>query len=249
MITEHQQSYQNKSPRTLFSPTHHRYPASEMPSKCIELKNLQGLVGPHLEDGLDIVDYSTKSLTALGDNYGSTILALTIHLRPQGTSQEKTMELVAKMAPTSPMFFQFFQVPFTFPKESSMYTTVAQTLAKHQIEYQVPEKQRLNTFCKCLGSRRNLNGSDVVDKDAVLVLENLKVNGFGCGLRAKGFNKQDTEFILKHLARFHAVPLAIRYLKSEVFEREIMPSLRKINMSEGMPENMMMDFIKVITVL
>lgn len=220
-----------------------------MPSKCIELKNLESLVGPHLDDGYDIVDYSTKSLTAPGDNYGSTILALTLQLRLQGTSQEKTVELVAKMAPISPMFFQFFQVPLTFPKESSMYTTVAQTLAKHQIEYQVPEKQRLNTFCKCLGTRRNLNGSDVVDNDAVLVLENLKVKGFGCGLRAKGFNKQDTEFILKHLARFHAVPIAIRYLKSEVFEKEIMPSLRKIDMSDGMPENMMMDFNNVTTEL
>lgn len=206
---------------------------------------LRPLLRPHLEEDYEILDYYTKPLTAVGDNYGSTMLALSVKLRHEGSYKEKTLEMVAKMVPENPVFFQMFQVQLSFPKESSMYTTVADTLAKHQDEYQVPADLRMNAFCKSFGTRRNLNSAEIVDTDAVLLLDNLKVQGFGCGSRMEGFNKKDTEYVLKNLARFHGVPIAVRFLKSEVFEKEIMPSLRKIDMRDGMPESMFMEFFKV----
>lgn len=207
------------------------------------IPKLRELLGPHLGDNCAILSYSTSNLTAVGDNYGSTMLSLTVKIRCPGKKLERTLHLVAKMVPRNEGLFQLFQVPISFPKESDMYTKVAAALDKHQVEYQVPPDMRMDTFCKFYGTRRNLNGSAVVDKDAVLVLENLKVRGFQCGDRRKGFNKQHTEYALRHLSRFHGVPIAIRYLKSEVFERDIVPALKKISVDEGV--SIMEETVKV----
>lgn len=220
-------------------------PPHTPPASITEIKGLRSLLSNKIPDGYEIVDHTTRNLTAIGDNYGSTMLALTVNLRHVATKKIFNWELVAKMAPSNPAFFQMFQVPLSFPKESSMYTSVAEAIRQHQVQHQVAPEKRLNTFCKCLGTRKNLNGSDVVDMDAVLVLENLKGQGFGCGSRTKGFNKCEAEFVLKHLARFHAVPISIRRLKPDLFEREIAPSLIKINMQDAFPPKMMEELVQV----
>lgn len=216
-----------------------------MSSQSIEIPDLQGLLGDTLDPDFEITNYLTTNLTAIGDNYGSLMLALTVNLENKLTKEGKTMDLVAKMTPRNPMFFQVFQVPLSFPKETSMYTKVSVAINDHQRKHKVPIDLQLDSFCKCYGVRRNLKGTNEVDTDAIFVLENLKKRGFGCGERSRGFNKKDTEFILKNLARFHGVPIAIRYLTPEVFESEIMPSLKKINMTDGMPEAMMTEVIQV----
>lgn len=206
----------------------------------VEIKDLQSLLSHKIGPDYSIVDYSTKNLTALGDNYGSLMLSLTVNLRHCQSGEEKTLDLVAKMAPRNPIFFAVFQIPVTFPKESAMYTVIAEEYKRHQVERSVPELLRSDPFCQCFGSRRNLESPSegVADLDAVLLLENLKMKGFVCGDRTKGFNKTDTEFILRHLARFHAVPIAIRYGKPTVFEEKFMPYLKKVNMTLGMDSTM-----------
>lgn len=210
-----------------------------------EIRNLEELLSTHFGATYEILDHSTTNLTALGDNYGSTILALSVKLRNKLTKDEETVELVAKMAPKDPMFFNLFQVPVSFPKEASMYTSVARALKDHQEKHSVPEDLYLDCFCECFGVRRNLTGSEIVDMDAVLVLENLKPKGFACGSRSQGFNKIDTEFIVRRLARFHAVPIAMQFVAPEVFEKEVMPSLNKMNMGEGFSEQMTNELFEV----
>lgn len=204
-----------------------------------QLADLKDLLSGKINPKFEILSHSMKNLTSLGDNYGSTMMALTVNVRHSETKEEKTFDLVAKMAPRDPMFFQMFQIPVTFCKESAIYTEVASELERHQDERKVPESLRLDAICACWGSRTNLTGpSNPLDNDAVLVLENLKVQGFKCGDRIRGLNQKDTEFVLRHLARFHAVPIAIRKLKPELFQEKFMPALRQINMEKGMPEHM-----------
>ena len=155
-----------------------------------EIRNLEELLSTHFGATYEILDHSTTNLTALGDNYGSTILALSVKLRNRLTKDEETVELVAKMAPKDPMFFNLFQVPVSFPKEASMYTSVARALKDHQEKHSVPEDLYLDCFCECFGVRRNLTGSEIVDMDAVLVLENLKPKGFACGSRSEGCHRR-----------------------------------------------------------
>lgn len=90
-------------------------------------------------------------------------------------------------------------------------------------------------------------------------MENIKVKKFNIGDRANGFNKNDTEAILEvsicdcankftisksnffsivqKMAKFHALPIAMRLLKPEIFDEKIRPFLQRINLYEGVDKN------------
>lgn len=62
-----------------------------------KIDNLKELLEPYL-DGAKLIDYKTKYLTKPGDNYGSTILALSTTIQKDDEEPTK-LELVAKMPP------------------------------------------------------------------------------------------------------------------------------------------------------
>lgn len=195
---------------------------------------------------VEVKDFKTKYLTSVGDNYGSTILALTVFLRHTDNGKEQTVELVAKMCPTNQTLFDIFQIDITFVKETCIYTMVAPELRKLQLDKQVPRDKMLDTFIKCYGARTSLNPAvNKVDENAVLILENLKFRGFTVGDRVKGFDAEHTMFILKHLARFHAVPIALRYDKPAVFREKVEPYLVKIDIDAGAKKDNLMKMKQV----
>lgn len=194
-----------------------------------EIRDLEGVLGSKLGEKYEIIGYSTTSLTAVGDNYGSTMLSLTVTVKDKSSGGgQENWDLVAKMSPTVPMLRDIFQIDLTFPKECSIYTTAAPELNKFQRESKVPRQLQLNVFCDCFGARDK-------DNEPILVLENLKMQGYEIGDRSKGFDQVPLiEYILTNLAQFHAVPIALRYAKPEVFAQKIRPSLDKLCMEKGM---------------
>nr|CAI5861547.1 unnamed protein product [Callosobruchus analis] len=78
-------------------------------------------------------------------------------------------------------------------------------------------------FPKFYGARKNLDGSDTVDENAVLLLENLTASGFQTMDRHLGFDLAQAQAVLRRLAHFHAVPLALKLKDRETFDKKIMP--------------------------
>lgn len=78
--------------------------------------------------------------------------------------------------------------------------------------------------------------SDVVDDDAVLLLENLKISGYDIGDRMKGLDLQSAKLILRDLAIFHAIPIALKVLKPNVFREKVAPNLKKFRAFESLSE-------------
>lgn len=214
---------------------------------AVELRELEALLQEKLHPTQKIKGFSTRSLTLVGDNYGSTMLALTVALEDSSTGDQDQLELVAKMVPSNPDFYKMFQVEETFVKESSIYTIVAPTLRAFQREKGVPEDQLLDSFVDCWGSRTSLDPEKkALDSDAVLILENLKFKGFTVGDRSKGFNLKHSEFILKNLASFHAVLIAYRKERPEECKEKILPYLNKLDMDAGVGEQSMKEMLEVI---
>lgn len=113
-------------------------------------------------------------LTQPGENFGSTILKLDLILEDE-EKQTQSLSLVAKLLPEQDFFRMVFNVNVSFKLEAAFYETVVPSLLKFQ-------KQRgmettTNIFAKFYGARMNLNGTENVDDNAVILLENLKESG------------------------------------------------------------------------
>lgn len=97
--------------------------------------------------------------------------------------------------------------------------------------------------------------SKIADGDALLVLENLKVKGYQTGSLLEGHNKRNTFkilevgrrtiqlcslfdqlmskkyfSILQSVAKFHALPIALRLLRKSVFDTHVKPYLKPIDL-------------------
>ena len=154
---------------------------------------------------------------------------------------------MAKMRPANEEFINLFQVDVTFVKESGIYMSVAPALLNLQREQGILEDDLLSTFCKCYASRFSLDPmSKTVNEDALMILENLKYKGFVTGDRRAGFKEKDTLFILEHLAKVHATTVVLKYLKPDVFEKDVKPYLDKIDVDAGLPEEAQEKFLVIV---
>ncbi|GAB0093276.1 uncharacterized protein DMENIID0001_083570 [Sergentomyia squamirostris] len=200
-----------------------------------EVRDLTTLLTPKL-NGKKVMKCMTKYLTAVGDNYGSTMLSLSVNVGSgEDINDEQSLELVAKMCPTNKMLLEIFQVDITFTKEISIYTVSVPEFLRLQEEQGCPEDEKLDVFIKCYGSRTSLDATAMkVDSDAVLLLENVKIQGYTVGDRSKGFDREHTELILRNVAKFHAAPIALRYKNREIFEKKVHSHLKKIDIDTGL---------------
>ncbi|XP_053664497.1 uncharacterized protein LOC128713660 [Anopheles marshallii] len=231
------------------------------------IRDLDGLLAPVLPDGTRVLGYESEFLTAPGDNYGSTMLAVTVRTtrtaspaaevieqkdntdRDQDQPPVEILHLVAKMRPSSEEFLEIFQIDTTFVKEAAVYLKIVPTLLALQREQGYDgDDELIDVFCRCYNARVSLDPSvEKVDQDGVMLFENLKHAGYVTADRRQGFNREQARYVLQKLALFHAIPIALRYLKPEVFEAGIHKYLVKIDIDAGLsPETLrqMMDVFR-----
>lgn len=216
-------------------------------SKPPVIRNLKEFLEPVLEPGVKVLGYKSSFLTAPGDNYGSTMLALTVDVTSATGDELEQLPLVAKMRPTSEEFLEIFQIDVTFVKEAAVYSQIVPAMIKLQQEMGLPDEETIDVFCRCYNTRVSLDpDSDKVDADGVMLFENLKLAGFITEDRRKGFTRELAEFILKKLAQFHAIPIALRLLKPEVFKSSVQKFLVKIDIDAGLSEQTIQRMLTVI---
>lgn len=199
-----------------------------------KIRNLQSVLATTLGDDVEILEEKTALLTAPGEHYGSIMLALDVTIKRPDKKQEEVLKLVAKLLPANQMLRVAFNVSVTFKKEVVAYLESIPTLVAFQKEFGVPENRLLDIFPRCYGARVSLD-KDEVDDDAVLIFENLKVQGYATDDRMRGFDYDDVKLILEGLAKFHAIPIALRLLRPDVFRKKIAPSCVKNSGLEQLP--------------
>ncbi|KAI4458977.1 hypothetical protein MML48_6g00020872 [Holotrichia oblita] len=203
----------------------------------MEVKNLKELITSSIGEDFQIIAQSQKLLTAPGDHYGSIMQALDVTIKLSSQDKEELLRLVAKLIPASDLLRAMFDIQVTFKKEVSAYLDAIPALIDFQREYNVPENRILDIFPKCYGARINLNNNNGdVDEDAAIILENLKCQGYETGDRFVGFDYAHAELIVKDLAKFHAIPIAMQKLKPEEFKRKVLPCSVKNDCFDNVPE-------------
>ena len=135
-----------------------------------------------------------------------------------------SLALVAKLLPPTKFLCEVINIDVTFRKEVNAYTLVFQEFYSLQTEKGIPENVILNVSPKLYGAHINRLGdrNEKADESAVLLLENLKTSGYGTGDRRNGLNLKHMELGVSHLARFHALSVALKILKPHVFKENVL---------------------------
>lgn len=142
----------------------------------VKVKDINTLLSRYYEDEVEVIEQVSKLLTAPGENYGGVMLALDIKIKFLLSKKAEDKQIVAKLCPANQMLCDIFNIQETFKKELGMYLHAIPTLAELEKEFGIKDHKIEDMFAKCLGGRFNLNpGSSLVDQNAVLLLENLKV--------------------------------------------------------------------------
>lgn len=191
-----------------------------------KVNNVGELLSQSLGEDVDVLEEETSLLTAPGEHYGSVMLALNVKIMRKKSGLKQDLHLVAKLIPANEMLRMAFDIPVTFKKEVFAYKHTIPELVALQKEHGVPEEKLIDKLLpKCFGARLSVDeNKNIVDEDAVLIFDNLKLQGFITEDRLKGFDLSATRVILRDLARYHAVPIALKLLKPQVFKEKVLPA-------------------------
>lgn len=178
------------------------------------IQKLDTLLAESLGNNIQIKHVEWKLLNAPGENYGSDMLAINVIVTRSSNNTEETLDLVAKLPPTSAFLLDLFNSPVSFKKEIQFYNSMAKEFMKLQIESGINDPQLVPKF---FGGRLGLK-PDKFDGQAVILLENLKCNGYITEDRIFGLDKKHTEFAVKRLARMHALVIALKLKKPQLYK-------------------------------
>lgn len=138
-----------------------------------EVKNLENLLSEKLGTDKKILNTQISKINAKG--VGSLMLKVEVKVKDHN-GKETQLHLVAKKIPELDYARKVFNIQETFKTEVEFYRTIIPVLK--EFEEEESETNDLNYFAEFYGARFNLHGnSDEVDEDAVLLLEDLTVQG------------------------------------------------------------------------
>lgn len=145
-----------------------------MTANFVKIEKLEELLRRYMEKDQKIVRTKVTRLTPPGENFGSTMLKVDLTIKGQDGNWEP-LNIVAKMIPEDEFFQQIYNVNVTFNMESAFYSTIIPTMQEFQREQGVEDV--IDFFPNFYGSRKNLDGGDKIDGNAVILLENLITSG------------------------------------------------------------------------
>jgi hypothetical protein len=203
-------------------------------------QDLEALLRPTLGRHLVVESFTSKPLTQPGENYGSTMLDIEATIRHgKDETSSHNLYLVAKLMPSSELFQKIFDSPITFCKEITCYMSLKLEYEKLQTEMCVPKDKFLDVFSKCYGARTTMSEEigDRADENAAILLENLKTLNYRVGDRRVGLDLKHVQLVVSRLARFHALSVALKLLKPQVFKDTVLKALKPHNIGSGEAEN------------
>ncbi|CAH1179020.1 unnamed protein product [Phaedon cochleariae] len=185
------------------------------------IKNLEEIIGQRLSRNETIKKTEILNFLEPGENYLSEMTKINVSVKNRITEAERDIYIigkcVAKPPPNGNDFVKDFS-PFLFTKEMMFYKEVIpaiQTFLKNR------GASPVDYYPEFYGGRLNLSGGSKADSDAVLLLENLHTSGYQNMDRHEGFDFDGAKTVLKDLAHFHAVPVAMKLLEPKLFQEKI----------------------------
>ncbi|CAH1106462.1 unnamed protein product [Psylliodes chrysocephalus] len=212
----------------------------------MSVEGIDSILSKNVLKGKKVLNVEVTNLVEPGENFGGELLKLNITSEDEETKSQDVLNAVAKKIPVLEFAQEMFNVQKTFKSELIFYEKLVPAFQEFQKENNL--KDIINCFALCYGGRLNVNGSDIVDRDALILMENLNSSGYNNIDRYIGYNLEEAHVLLKDLAALHAIPLAIKLKKPDFFQIEIRPFLnnefiQKDNDSFGDPNVLLQDIL------
>ncbi|XP_023316390.1 uncharacterized protein LOC106652979 [Trichogramma pretiosum] len=181
---------------------------------------------------LQLVEYSCRPLMPLGENYASVVLKVDATIRPRENAKTESLHLVAKTVnATDKTVVTWSEL---LPKEVFAYKRVLPAYRQLEREAGVAESDLIDVAPAYYGSRMSLDPRqpDLADDDSLLLVENLCTRGYYNCNKAEGTDAEHAVKAMTELARFHAIGIAMKQKKPDLF-REIVERSRKAGIDWG----------------
>ncbi|XP_066143503.1 uncharacterized protein [Euwallacea fornicatus] len=211
------------------------------------VQDLKQALTPDLrKSGANISIEDVKSLTAPGENYGSLLLSLTILIEDAASGKTESLQAVAKAVPKNDFIQNFFMSSLTFKKELHFYKTVVPRMRRFQLDQGMEDV--VDFTANFYGGRLALEGySGKADKNAVIIMENLKTRGYVIAERSVGFDFDTACLIIKNIALLHVLPIAIKMKNRELFDVMVEPYIQYTDVfTQSMSKDMQNESIEDI---
>lgn len=149
-------------------------------------------------ENLNESDIEVSNATSIGDNYFGSILRINV--------LNKSLRLIVKKAPEIECLFP---VRLMYSREISAYSNVLPLL--FELQHQLPIKNKFiyPKYYGCIKEKMK----------EVIVLEDLKEDGFVIYNRLSSLDQNHLELVIKALARFHATSFALKKIDISLFEK------------------------------
>lgn len=208
------------------------------------IRQLDDLVKCRLVDGERIVSTDISRLTAPGENYGSVMLRVLITIENTKTKQTRLLDTVAKTVPDSQRIQEVFDTQVTYRNEYKFYAVICPTLDQFLKKNGVPSGA--DFLAPFINGRLNLDGSNKVDSDAVILMENLRTAGYSTGKKSLGLDLEHSKVVLTALAKFHAAGMGLKAKQPEVFEKNLRPYFYTFHPDAGLIFTMRLTFLHAL---
>ncbi|XP_076625464.1 uncharacterized protein LOC143343935 [Colletes latitarsis] len=179
--------------------------------------NLDTVLTQNFGKDLQVKHLEWRPLTAPGENFGSIMLAIDVTVTR--ANKTETLNLVVKLPPTSAYLLDLFNSPVTFKKELLFYSKMAKEFVNLQLESGMREEALNIITPKYFGGRLGIRDPENFDEQALIILENLKYSGYSTEDRILGLDKKHAEFALEELAKLHALTIALKIKKPQLFQK------------------------------
>ncbi|XP_026481014.1 uncharacterized protein LOC113387855 [Ctenocephalides felis] len=173
-----------------------------MATSKVSLKFLQELI-KHTDPDVTLMDYQESPGSVRGDNY----TAMLYRVRLEGTRVLPGLQnvpwrryIIYKCLPDSAARRDAFRSVELFFNEVAFYNRILPAMMRFQEKFLIDDGRRFTSVPKCYLARND-----------IVVLEDLKHRGFKMVDRKLGLTVVQCSAILKELARYHALSLAMKH--------------------------------------
>ncbi|KAJ9589203.1 hypothetical protein L9F63_028013 [Diploptera punctata] len=161
------------------------------------------------DDDIQVTKYDFGRATADGDNYTSVMYRVKVHYTTRGHSHSRSF--VIKTLPTAELMAQMVKEGKVFERESEAISKI--TPSVYDILRKAPGDQNSQQpfAAKCIYSQLEY-------PDIIIVLEDLKEQGFRMPERTEGLEMDHCLLVLRTLAKYHAATAVLYEQNPELFE-------------------------------
>ncbi|XP_017785243.1 PREDICTED: uncharacterized protein LOC108568578 [Nicrophorus vespilloides] len=151
---------------------------------------------------IHVPEYTICAGSAKGDGFLSFMTKVDVK------SKDKDLHLIIKCAPKSEEFRSIVPIRTSFLREIDFYENIYPVMDEFQKEKGIEDR---------FESIPKLYKSIQMDKEEIIVLENIREHGFQLWDRMNQFDDAHFQMLFKEYAKFHAISFALQHYKLEKY--------------------------------